>query len=76
MTDPEYSRWHDILKVMDILGYAKVDDRTWRMMMYKFCNGLTLDETAKFCEIKITRERVRQLIKKVLKKLKSKVRKQ
>jgi DNA-directed RNA polymerase sigma subunit (sigma70/sigma32) len=76
MDEQHRAAWIQVYKVAKILNCTDMSYKVYRMMLYKFCNGLTLEETSRFCEERITREAVRQRIRKVLKRLRKKVSKQ
>jgi DNA-directed RNA polymerase specialized sigma subunit len=76
MDEQHRAAWTSIYQVACILEHTKINHKSYRMILYKFCNNLTLDETARFCGERITKEAVRQRIKKVLKRLRKKVSKQ
>jgi hypothetical protein len=80
MLETKRDAWMHILRVAEILALSKLDGEHFRMVLYRYCNKMTLDETAKFCKEcldksgrlyinRVSRERVRQRERDLFKRL-------
>jgi hypothetical protein len=83
MLETKRDAWMHILRVAEILALSKLDGEHFRMVLYRYCNGMTLEETAKFCKEcldkkgrlylnHVSKERVRQRERDLFKRLRKK----